>query len=401
MIVVYRFYNALSTRDVYILTQGKYSYICMYMSEQAYKLLIVDDEEFVIKLITDTMRLSGYIIEHAVDGAGAFQKIKAFKPDIIILDVMLPDMSGYDILKKIKAVPATWSIPVIMITALSDKHAKYEALSKGADDFLNKPFDVNELQIRIRNSIKVKAYNDLLNNYNVTLEKTVQDKTKELNTALQNLNRFNETLRKAYLDTVFRLTRAAEYKDEFTGQHLKRISAYSLMLGEHMGLSKQDREDIIYASPMHDIGKIGIPDHILQKNSGLTKDEFEVIKTHTTIGGVLLDGADSNILVMGQQIALSHHEKWDGSGYPIGLKGSQIPLIGRIVMIVDQYDALRSKRPYKEPFSHERVYDIITKGDGRTIPAHFDPGLLGVFKKLSDKFNDIYNSFKEENEARA
>ena len=367
------------------------------MPEQAYKLLIVDDEEFVIKLITDTMKLTGYIIDHAPDGATAFQKIKDFKPDIIILDVMLPDTTGYDILKKIKAAPATWNIPVIMITALSDKNAKYEALSKGADDFLNKPFDVNELQIRIRNSLKVKAYNDLLNNYSATLEKTVQEKTRELKTALQNLNKMNETLRKAYLDTVFRLTRAAEYKDEFTGQHLKRISAYSLMLGEYMGLSKQDREDIIYASPMHDIGKIGVPDHILQKNKGLTKEEFEVIKTHTTIGAVLLDGADSNILIMGQEIALTHHEKWDGSGYPKGLKGTQIPLIGRIVMLVDQYDALRSKRPYKEALSHEQVYDIITKGDGRTIPAHFDPGLLGIFIKLSDKFNEIFTSFKEEN----
>ena len=369
----------------------------VYMPEQAYKLLIVDDEEFVIKLITDTMKLTGYIIDHAPDGATAFQKIKDFKPDIIILDVMLPDTTGYDILKKIKAAPATWNIPVIMITALSDKNAKYEALSKGADDFLNKPFDVNELQIRIRNSLKVKAYNDLLNNYSATLEKTVQEKTRELKTALQNLNKMNETLRKAYLDTVFRLTRAAEYKDEFTGQHLKRISAYSLMLGEYMGLSKQDREDIIYASPMHDIGKIGVPDHILQKNKGLTKEEFEVIKTHTTIGAVLLDGADSNILIMGQEIALTHHEKWDGSGYPKGLKGTQIPLIGRIVMLVDQYDALRSKRPYKEALSHEQVYDIITKGDGRTIPAHFDPGLLGIFIKLSDKFNEIFTSFKEEN----
>lgn len=369
----------------------------VHMPEQAYKLLIVDDEEFVIKLITDTMKLTGYIIDHASDGATAFQKIKDFKPDIIILDVMLPDTTGYEILKKIKAAPATWHIPVIMITALSDKNAKYEALSKGADDFLNKPFDVNELQIRIRNSIKVKAYNDLLNNYSATLEKTVQEKTRELKTALQNLNKMNETLRKAYLDTVYRLTRAAEYKDEFTGQHLKRISAYSLMLGEYMGLSKQDREDIIYASPMHDIGKIGVPDHILQKNKGLTKEEFEVIKTHTTIGAVLLDGADSNILIMGQEIALTHHEKWDGSGYPKGLKGTQIPLIGRIVMLVDQYDALRSKRPYKDALSHEQVYDIITKGDGRTIPAHFDPGLLGIFIKLSDKFNEIFMSFKEEN----
>lgn len=367
------------------------------MTSKAYKILIVDDEKPVIKLISDIVKSDGYIIDSAQTGALAITKINEFNPDVIILDVMLPDMSGYDILRKIKASPQTWNIPVIIITAMSDKNAKYEALNNGADDFLNKPFDINELQIRIRNSTNIKAYNDLINNYSTTLEKTVQEKTKELNEALQNLNKLNETLKKAYLDTVLRLTRAAEYKDELTGQHLRRISEYSSMISEYMGLPKADRENIVYASPMHDIGKIGIPDHILLKNGTLSKEEFEVIKRHTIIGADLLKDADSDILLMAQKIALTHHEKWDGSGYPKGLKGANIPLVGRVVMLADQYDALRSRRPYKKAFSHEQTYDIITKGDGRTMPYHFDPGLLEVFKTLSEKFDAIFAAFKEQN----
>lgn len=368
----------------------------MIMADEIHKILVVADEQLGVKLIADTIKSDGYLIDSAPDSVTAFQKIKEFKPDIILLNVMLPDITGQEILRKLKASAETRNIPVIMGISLSDKNSKYEALSNGADDFLNIPFDISELRIRIRNSLKVKAYNDLRTNYDHTLEKNVKEKTEELNEVLKNLHNLNAALRNAYLDTVFILTRAVEYKDEFTGQHLKRISAYSSTLGEYMNLSKAERETIIYASPMHDIGKIGIPDHILGKKGSLTKEEFEIIKQHTTIGGALLKDSASTVLKIGRQIALTHHERWDGSGYPVGLKGTQIPLIGRIVMLADQYDALRSKRPYKHTLSHEQTYDIITKGDGRTLPEHFDPDLLEVFKKYSDRLEGIYNYFKEE-----
>ena len=373
------------------------------MANEIYKILIVDDEQLGVKLAVDTIKSDGYLIDSASDGATAFKKVEEFKPDVILLNVMLPDTTGHEILRKLKASLETRNIPVIMSISLSDKDAKYEALSNGVDDFLNKPFDMTELKVRIRNSLKVKAYNDLRNNYNKTLEQTVKEKTKDLNAALQELNNalqdlstLNETLKKAYLDTVFRLTRAAEYKDEFTGAHLKRISSYSSLLGQYTSLPRSERENLVYASPMHDIGKIGIPDSILQKKGSLTTEEFDIMKKHTTIGGSLLKNADSDVLIMAHSIALKHHERWDGTGYPAGLKGTQIPLSIRIVMLADQYDALRSRRPYKNRLSHEQTCDIILKGDGRTMPEHFDPGLLEGFRKLSDRFDTIYNSIEEE-----
>jgi putative two-component system response regulator len=200
-------------------------------------------------------------------------------------------------------------------------------------------------------------------------------------------------LQESYVETIYTMTRAAEYKDEDTGAHVRRISYYSRDLAGMLGLDEEFVDKIFFASPMHDIGKIGIPDHILLKPGGFTPDEWEIMKTHTSIGAKILGNSKSSYLKMGAEIALNHHERWDGGGYPNGKRGEAIPLSARIMNICDVYDALRSKRPYKPGFDHLKSMDIITRGEGRIQPEHFDPVILAAFIKNHQSFRDIFEAY--------
>ncbi len=248
----------------------------------------------------------------------------------------------------------------------------------GVEEFLNKPVDQTELWTRVRNLLRLKRYHDKLARHNQNLADEVAQRTRQL--------------AEAYRDTVYTMVRAAEYKDEETGSHVQRISFCCLELAEQLGMDAEFRDRILYASPMHDIGKIGIPDAILLKPGSFDDSEWEMMKTHCTLGAKILRRGSSPYVEMGAAIALHHHKRWDGTGYPHGIAGTAIPLAARITMLCDQYDALRSRRPYKPPFTHERTCQIIMEGDGRTIPRHFDPDVLAAFIRTRARFNDIYNA---------
>jgi len=364
------------------------------MDNQNIRILIVDDEPRNRLLLKNMCENLGFETIQATNGEEAVDFALSTKPDLIIMDVIMPKMNGFDSTEKIKSNDNTKQIPVIIVTALGSREDLLTGISKGADDFLTKPYDFEELAMRIRNNLKIKRYNDLLKESNYILEDKVQQRTKELQKALTELNLAHDNTKAAYLETIYRLTLATEFKDKATGAHIKRISLYTKKIAEKLGMNNEFMENIFHGSPMHDIGKVGIPDNVLLKPGALNQEEWKIMKTHTTIGAKILEGSESLFLKMGQEIAQNHHETWDGSGYPNGIKKTQIPISARITIIADQYDALRSIRPYKRGYSHQEAFDIITKGDDKTKPEHFDPEVLSIFIEINSEFNDILETFK-------
>ncbi len=336
-------------------------------------ILIVDDLPQNIELLEAYLAPYGYEIVTASNGAEALEKLASHPIDLILLDVMMPIMDGFEVARRVRQNDTMRLLPIILVTALHETEDRVKGIEAGCDDFISKPVDKSELVARVRSLLKVKAYNDLLSNYQKELEIEVAKRTEELKHAL-------EHIKEASLETIHRLSVAAEYKDEDTGAHIKRMSRYCAAIARQMGLDEHAVETILYAAPMHDVGKIGIPDKILLKPGKHDAQEWEIMKQHALIGAEILKDSDAEFIKMGEVIARSHHEKWDGSGYPDALKGAEIPIAGRIAAIADVFDALLSKRPYKEAFSLEKSLEIIKDVRG----THFDPEVVDAFFAIKD-----------------
>ena len=351
------------------------------MTKTMSSVLVVEDDESMRLLLRKWMEGDGYRVDVVENGFKALEKATAEPPDVILLDAQMPVMDGFQVAESLKVAEHTRTVPIIMVTALDDAQSKLRALKAGVQEFLTKPVDQSELSLRVQNVLMLKQYSNFLADQNRTLEQMVKERSRQV---LQ-----------SYRETIATLTRAAGYKDEETGAHVKRISFYTEDIALALGMNADFCETIHYASPMHDIGKIAIPDSILTKRGPLTQQEWEIMKSHAVLGAQLLGSGDSPYLRMGAEIARHHHERWDGSGYPERLKGEVIPISARIMNICDQYDALRSARPYKQALSHEGALEILTVGDGRTMPGHFDPQVLEAFKRNAEHFRDIFETIKD------
>ncbi len=340
------------------------------------KILIVDASKANIDILVSALGKE-YKLSVAMDGGAALAQAKQNAPDLILLDVMLPVMDGFEVCEKLKADPTTSAIPVIFLTALGESDSVIHGFHLGAVDYIAKPFRIPELNARIHTHLSLRNAMIELADQNRLLEIRVKERTEEL--------------RETRLEVIYRLSRAAEYRDNDTGMHLKRLSHLCRTLAAACGSDEETREIIFNASPMHDIGKIGIPDAVLLKPGKLNEEEWKIMQTHTTIGAEILSGHDSLLIRMGGMIALTHHEKWDGSGYPQGLSEYRIPFVGRVVAICDVFDALTSKRPYKEAWKPALAFEEIWSESG----AAFDPKLVDCFLKCRTDMITIIKNFQD------
>jgi len=356
------------------------------MTGKSQHILIVDDEGVIRRILNHRLSDEGYICDEAENANQALNKLSQSPAELVILDIKMPGKSGIELLPELKVkYPDTM---VIMATATADIQTAIQCMKTGAYDYFTKPFALDEVVLSVERALEKRRLELEVRDYQQHLEQMVAQRTVELKRAL-------EGIKLASLDTIHRLTRAAEFKDEDTGAHIERMSEYCASIARKMGYEKNEVENILYATPMHDVGKIGIPDRILLKPGKLNAEEWEIMKKHTIIGAEILRGSDAEFMQMAEIIALTHHEKWDGSGYPRGLRGTEIPSVGRIVAIADVFDALISKRPYKEPFSTAKSLEIIKEGQG----SHFDPEVVDAFFAIKDEILDIKKTYEGQSES--
>lgn len=339
-------------------------------------IFVVDDEPVNLKLMERILATEGY--RNVVSISDPHQVLPTFKeqrPALILLDLNMPGMNGFQVMQQLADLQDPLMPPVVILTAQNQQDSLLQALQQGVRDYLTKPFDRRELLMRVRNILDAHVAHGMVRHQKEQLEVMITERTREL--------------QDTRLEIIRRLGHAAEYRDEETGNHITRMSQMCVLLARKLGWSDSQCDLILNASPMHDIGKIGIPDAILLKPGKLEPEEWEIMKTHSEIGARLLGGNDGELLTMAREIALSHHEKWDGSGYPTGLSGRDIPLSGRIAALADVFDALTSERPYKRAWKLEDAVALI--GDNRG--KHFDPEMVDLFLADVDSFVKIKNAY--------
>lgn len=343
------------------------------LSQGKQTILVVDDTPENIDVLTAVLR-PHFKVKAAMNGHVAL-KIAAGKqkPDLILLDVMMPDLDGYQVCKKLKQDVSTAAIPVIFITAKTEVEDEQTGFDLGAVDYITKPISPPLVIARVK--AQLQLYSQARH-----LEALVEKRTEQLN--------------KAYMEVTQRLGKAAEFKDNETGMHVIRMSYFSKFLAEQLELDPQWVELLHQAAPMHDIGKIGIPDSILLKPGRLDDDELVIMRKHPEYGAKIIGESDVPLLQLAQEIAIYHHEKWDGTGYPYGIKGEDIPLSARIVAIADVYDALTSERPYKKAWSEAEAVALLEREAGK----HFDPNLIPLFLNCLDQIREVQQRFKDQSQ---
>lgn len=327
------------------------------MQKSNKSILVVDDEPTNLRVLNQILNDS-YKLIFAKSGQEAIRLVEKEAPDLILLDVMMPGMTGYEVCEYLKQKSQFKSIPIIFITALNDAEDEAKGLTLGAVDYISKPVSPAVVKARVKTHLSLVDVDEL---------------------------------RSTRLQIIQRLGRASEYKDNETGMHIIRMSHYSKIIALAYGFTKEDAENLFNAAPMHDIGKIGIPDSIMLKPGKLTTEEFTIMKTHPEIGAEILGESDSELIALAKLVSLTHHEKWDGTGYPKQLKGDNIPIEGRIVAIADVFDALTSVRPYKEAWTVDAAMQFIHSEKGK----HFDPHLVEVFEQLLDQIFEIKERWKD------
>ena len=344
------------------------------------KLLIVDDEPMNVLLLEDMLGQAGYRhTQSTSDPCETLGLYRAFSPDLILLDLMMPKMDGSAVMEQLKVESQGGTdIPILMLTADISPQTKRRALAGGAKDFLTKPFDASELLLRIGNLLETRFLHQALRRQNQSLEDRVQARTAELESARQRITDYACQLEESQIETLERLARAGEFRDDDTGQHTLRVAHTTALLARRLGFSRERLQWLQQAARLHDVGKIGISDLVLLKPGKLTEDEFGLMKTHTTIGSELLKGGQSELFRIAQRIAASHHERWDGSGYPQGLRGEEIPIEARLLSVADVFDALTHDRPYKKAWPVRDAVAEIERQSGR----QFDPCVVEAFLHL-------------------